>query len=75
MSFENMCKDYEKSIKEVEFEIKRLNLLIENENSLEMKRKIREKVMDLESMLTQTVYIYHYIKNFDDVDSKVKGFI
>lgn len=75
MSINDMADEYLVTIDILSNKIENLRFDASNENVLEARRKIFEKIADYESALNQNVQTYHYIINYYNKDSKIKQWI
>lgn len=75
MPLSHMADDYLSSIKSLELKISSVKKSYEEETNLEMKRKLVEKIITLDTMLNQTIVAYQYINNYYDKDSNIRQWI
>lgn len=75
MSIIDMADEYLNTIKILEQNIENCKQALEKTDGLELRRKLHDKLIHLETVLAQNVEVYHYITNYYNKDSKIKSWI
>ena len=75
MTLENLALDYLQTINDVKKKLESLGQTLNTTHGLESKRKLRKKILSLESVLRQNIEIYNYLKNYYNKEMNVHGFM
>lgn len=75
MHLSTLADEYLETIHSLNQHLIRLNTSLKDTGSLEMRRKIRDKIVAHETVLRQTTKTYHYVKNYYNRDCKSRSWI
>lgn len=75
MSIQDLAPEYLKTIESLKIKLDSLNQTLVTTYGLEAKRKIRNKIFGLESVLRQTILIYNHLNTYYDKEIRIHGFL